>query len=91
MHMKGEPEFDIDYIYNQKMFGNDDIRHDVDATIILGNFSMEKLSLPPKILLSRLNRMFANDKYSLKEKNAMGQSIYEMLNASFLWIFRQGQ
>ena len=51
---------DPEYILRQKLFQNEDIRTDVNATIILGIISKEKTTIAPKILLFWSSSMLAN-------------------------------
>ena len=63
------------------MFGNDDISDDVDATILLGEFSLEDGLLPPKMLSCRMSSMLSNNKYTASEKEDMAQNIYKSLRS----------
>ena len=72
-HLKGDVQFDPEYIVHQKMFGNEDMNPNVDATIILGNFIKEDGDLPPKLLLLRFNSMLSNTSAGLQDKNSTAE------------------
>ena len=59
-------------------FGNDDLREDVDATVILGNLCKEEGNLPPKLLCLRFSSMIVNS-LPLDVKNKMAEDIYYTL------------
>ena len=40
--LKLKSDFDVEFVLVQKMFGNDDMSSNIDATILLGNFNLEK-------------------------------------------------
>ena len=50
-----------------------------DATIILGNFTLENGTHNSKLLLLRTNGILSNAKYPLEEKNAMTSAIYKSI------------
>ena len=79
--MKLQSEYDIIYVNKQFMFGNDDISNDVDATILLGEFMLKNVQLPPKMLLCRLSSMLSNNKYIASEKEDMAKNIYKSLRS----------
>ena len=62
--MKLQSEYDVIYVNKQFMFGNNDISDNVDATILLGEFMLEDVHLPPIMLSCRLSNMLSNNKYN---------------------------
>jgi len=74
-----QTDFDLHYLIKLKFFGNVDIDSNVDATIVLGDFRLEKEVLPEKMLLLRLSGMLSNDMYTRQEKEAMALNIYNAL------------
>ena len=53
----------------------------IDATILLGEFSLENVQLPPKMLLCRLSSMLSNNKYTASKKDDMAKNIYKSLRS----------
>ena len=56
-----------------------DIDFNADATILLGDFRLEKEKLPEKMLLLRLSGMLSNASYTRQEKEDMALNIYNAL------------
>ena len=79
--MKLQSEYDIIYVNKQLMFGNNDISDDVDATILMGEFTLEDVQLPPKMLVCRLNSMLSSNKYTASKKEDMAKNIYKSLRS----------
>ena len=79
MKLKGLNDFSPEYLMKQSYFGNNDVRKDVDATMILGSFDLENKSLPPKLLLFRFHGMIINHMKSLADRNVMVDEIYSSL------------
>ena len=48
--LRGQTDIDEDVILSLNSFGNDDLRDDVDATIVMGNSCKEDDHLAPKLL-----------------------------------------
>ena len=61
------------------MFGNDDTNREVDAVIMLGEFTWENGDLSPKTLVCRLTNMLSNAKYNMEEKDVMAKIICRSL------------
>jgi len=76
--LRGQTDVDEDVILSLNFFGNDDLRDDVDATIVMGNFCKEDGHLAPKLLCHRFSSMIANS-LSLDKKNHMTKDIYRTL------------
>ena len=70
---------DIEYILRQKLFGNEDIRTNVDANIILGIMSKEEADIAPKLLLFWSSSMLANLIQNQESKNETATNIYSTL------------
>jgi len=78
--MKGDNNLlDIDFT-TMSLFGSEDIRPDVDVTIILGHFTIDT-NIHPKLLLLRFSGMLANSKYSLQRKQAIASELYFQLRS----------
>ena len=58
--LRGQTDIDEDVILSLNYFGNDDLRDDVDTTIVMGNLCKEEGHLPPKLLCHRFSSMIAN-------------------------------
>lgn len=78
--LKGENVFDMTMITTMSFFGSEDTRQDVDATIILGHFSIDT-NIHPKLLLLRFSGMLANSHYSVKRKQVIARELYHQLRA----------
>ena len=74
-----QTDFDSQFLSKMKFFGNDDVIPNVDATILLGDFSLEDEALPEKMLLVRLNCSMSNSMLSREEKEEMASNIYSSL------------
>ena len=59
-----QTDFDLHYLIKLKFFGNVDIDSNVDATILLGDFRLEKEVLPEKMFLLRLSGILLNNRYA---------------------------
>ena len=75
--MKGDNNFSPEEILSVNLFGFKDIRDDVDATIILGHFTLEHQIYSPKLLLLRFSSMLSNLRNSLDERNQGAREIYD--------------
>jgi len=60
------------------LFSSQDMRRDVDVTIILGRFTIDR-NVHPKMLLLRFSGMLANVKYSIQRKNEIAKELYHQL------------
>ncbi len=78
---KGANTYSNDYLSKLSMFSQDDIGTDIDYTVILGEFDMEKEVMPQKLLLIRPTSMLSNIKYSSDEKADLSEKIYKTLRA----------
>jgi hypothetical protein len=78
--MKGENVLDLASITTMSFFGSEDIRPDVEVTIILGHFSIDT-NIHPKLLLLRFTGMLANCQYSVKRKHEIARELYHQLRA----------
>ena len=76
--MKGENVLDESFIRQMSLFSSEDIRPDVDVTIILGRFSID-MNIHPKMLLLRFSGMLANAYYSVKRRNKIANELYRQL------------
>ena len=76
---KGTNSFPNEYLTELSMLSQDDIREDVDYTVILGDFSMESQPLPYKLLLLRPTSMLSNHKYSTEERSTLADQIHHVL------------
>ena len=76
--MKGENVLDESFIRQMSLFSSEDIRPDVDVTIILGRFSID-MNIHPKMLLLRFSGMLANANYSVKRRNEIANELYHQL------------
>jgi len=75
--MKGENGLHFNFP-TMSIFGSDDIRPDVDATIILGHFSIDT-NIHPKLLLLHFSGMLANSQYSVQRKQEIATDLYHQL------------
>ena len=76
---KGTNSFSNEYVTKLKMFGQDDIRDDVDYTVIMGDFSRESTTMPYKLLLLRPTSMLSNLHYSSADKSLLAEQMYLVL------------
>ena len=68
MNLQGHNNFHVDVILNNRLFGGDCMRNGVDIMVILGNFSLESKSLPPKRLFVTWNGMLTNEQRDFPQK-----------------------
>ena len=78
---KGSNSHSNKYLSELNMFSQNDIRKDVDYTIILGDFTKETRHLPYKLLLIRPTSMLCNHKFSHSEKSILAEHIYHTLRS----------
>ena len=78
MNMKGDNCFDIEFMKSMSFFSSEDMRQDVDVTIILGKFTIDS-SVHPKMLLLRFSGMQANVHYSAQRRNEISKELYHRL------------
>jgi hypothetical protein len=78
MKMKGSNSFGENFIKQLSFFSSEDMRADVDVTIILGRFSIDS-NIHPKMLLLRFSGMLANVNYSVKSRNEIAKELYHKL------------
>jgi len=71
--------FSVEYLINLRYFGNNDVLPTIDATILLGDFQLEEMLLPPKVLLIRLSGMLSNSSHSQQDKEIMAHNIYNSI------------
>ena len=76
---KGYNDMDPKQLNQLQFFGNDNIRSDVDYTVLRGRFSKEDKLLPDKMLIVRPSSMVTNVDLDWKEKDSMANSIYSAL------------
>lgn len=79
LNIQGVNEFTPEEILGIRLFGGDNMRSDVDATVVLGHFDLEHLTLPPKFLMGCWNGMHANKDISVSTKRVVAQEIYNTL------------
>ncbi len=78
MNMKGENCFNVEFMKSMSFFSSEDMRQDVDVTIILGRFTINS-SVHSKMLLLRFSGMQANVHYSVKRRNQIAKELYHCL------------
>jgi hypothetical protein len=78
MKMKGGNCFDVEFMKSMSFFSSEDMRKDVDVTIILGRFTIDS-SVHSKMLLLRFSGMQANVHYSDQERNQIAKDLYHHL------------
>ncbi len=79
--MKGMTTPSISSIMTMSFFGSEDMRNDVDVTIILGNFTINQ-NEHPKLLLLCFSDMLANHHFSIKARHTMARDTYHQLRPS---------
>ena len=78
MNMKGENCLDVEFMKSMSFFSSEDLRQDVDVTIILGRFTINS-SVHSKMLLLRYSGMQANVHYSVQRRNQIAKELYHCL------------
>ena len=78
MKMKGVNSFGENFIKQMSFFSSEDMRSDVDVTIILGRFSIDS-NIHPKMLLLRFSGMLANVNYSVQRRSEIAKELYHQL------------
>ena len=78
MNMKGENCLDVEFMKSMSFFSSEDMRQDVDVTIILGRFTIDS-SVHSKMLLLRFSGMQANVHYSVQRRNQIAKELYHRL------------
>ena len=78
MNMKGENCLDVEFMKSMSFFSSEDMRQDVDVTIILGRFTINS-SVHSKMLLLRYSGMQANVHYSVQRRNQIAKELYHCL------------
>jgi hypothetical protein len=68
----------IGSIMTISFFGSEDMRNDVDVTIILGNFTID-VNKNPKLLLLHISDLLANHNFSIKARHKMARDLYHQL------------
>jgi hypothetical protein len=76
--MKGENCFDVEFMKSMSFFSSEDMRKDIDVTIILGRFTIDS-SVHSKMLLLRFHGMQANVHYSDQRRNQIAKELYHCL------------
>jgi hypothetical protein len=78
MNMKGENCFDVEFMKSMSFFSSEDMRKDVDVTILLGRFTIDS-NKHSKMLLLRFSGMQANVHYSDQRRNQIAKELYHCL------------
>ena len=78
MNMKGENCFDVEFMKSMSFFSSEDMRKDIDVTIILGSFTIDS-NVHSKMLLLRFHGMQANEHYSDQRRNQIAKELYHCL------------
>jgi hypothetical protein len=76
--MKGMTTLSISSIMTMSFFGSEDMRNDVDVTMISGNFTIDQ-NKHPKLLLLRFSDMLANHYFSIEARHTMARDLYHQL------------
>jgi hypothetical protein len=75
--MKVDTELNFYAIKEMSFFGSKDNKNDVNATIIVGRFSIDSI-IHPKLLLLRFNSMTVNIHYSYQIKLMNASRLYNL-------------
>jgi hypothetical protein len=78
MKIKGENCLDVNFVKSLSFFSSEDMRADVDVTIILGRFTIDQ-NIHPKMLLLRFSGMLANVNHSIQTRNEIANQLYHQL------------
>ena len=78
MKIKGENCLDVNFVKSLSFFSSEDMRADVDVTIILGRFTVDR-NIHPKMLLLRFSGMLANVNHSIQTRNEIANQLYHQL------------
>jgi hypothetical protein len=73
--MKGMTTPSFSSIMTMSFFGSEDMRSNVDVTIILSNFIIDQ-NKHPKLLLLRFSDMLANHHFSIEARHTMARDLY---------------
>ena len=78
MIMKGENCLDVNFMKSMSLFSSEDMRPDVDVTIILGRFTINS-NVHPKMLLLHFSGILTNVHCSVQRRNQMAKELYHRL------------